>query len=157
MDETEAAVRTAATADATPEQKAREVAAIIRRSGGYRWVGLYAVSESEISVIGWDGPGPPAHPRFPPDRGLCGAAVASGETVVVADVADDPRYLVTLGSTRSEMVVPIVDAGRVLGLVDVESDRLAAFEARDERQVARWGAAAAVIWRAVEAGDGHRP
>jgi putative methionine-R-sulfoxide reductase with GAF domain len=57
------------------EQSAARLAAAIRRFGDYRWVGIYEVSAEEIGVVGWDGPGPPAHPRFPRTEGLCGAAV----------------------------------------------------------------------------------
>lgn len=126
--------------------KARAIAAEIRRRGGYRWVGIYAVSPDEISIVGWDGPGAPTHPSFPTDRGLCGAAVASGKTVIVDDVAADPRYLTTLGTTRSEMVVPIREQGEVIGLIDVESDQVAAFVERDRAGVERLaGAVAAVL------------
>jgi hypothetical protein len=45
--------------------KAVRVAALIREAGRYRWVGLYAVADQAITVIGWSGPGAPAHPRFP--------------------------------------------------------------------------------------------
>lgn len=128
-------------------QKARAIAAEIRSRGVYRWVGIYAVLPSEISVLGWDGPGPPAHPRFPRDRGLCGAAAASGKTVVVDDVAADPRYLTTFGSTRSEMVVPVADAGEVVGLIDVESDQVAAFDECDRAAVERLTGAMAAFLR----------
>jgi putative methionine-R-sulfoxide reductase with GAF domain len=46
-------------------QQAARVAALIRQAGGYRWVGLYAVTGQEIIAVGWSGPGPPVHPRFP--------------------------------------------------------------------------------------------
>ena len=58
-------------------EKAVRVAALIRRAGGYRWVGLYAVTDQEIAAVGWSGAGEPAHPRFPVTQGLSGAAVAS--------------------------------------------------------------------------------
>jgi hypothetical protein len=61
------------------ERKAAGIAEAIRRSGGYRWVGLYEVSEDEIANLAFDGPGAPDHPRFPVTRGLSGAAVASGK------------------------------------------------------------------------------
>jgi L-methionine (R)-S-oxide reductase len=104
------------------EQAAR-VAALIRETGGYRWVGLYAVTDQEIAAVGWSGPGPPAHPRFPVTEGLSGAAVADRRSVVVGDVTADPRYLTAFSSTRSEAVVPVVDpaTGAVVGTLDVES------------------------------------
>lgn len=106
----------------------------IRRAGDYRWVGIYAVGTEEISVVGWSGPAPPEHPSFPKDRGICGAAAASGSTVVVEDVTKDPRYIPTLASTRSEMVVPAKGAaGEVVGLIDVESENVDAFTPLDLR------------------------
>ena len=120
----------------------------IRQAGDYRWVGIYAVGPEEISVIGWSGPAPPAHPRFSRDRGLCGAAAASGKTVVVEDVTKDPRYLETLGDTRSEMVVPVKRSnGDVVGLIDVESDREDAFTPLDLRLLESYASVVAGLWR----------
>jgi L-methionine (R)-S-oxide reductase len=121
--------------------RAARVAAVIRRFGGYRWVGIYDVGSAEISVVGWDGPGPPAHPRFARAQGLCGAAAASGATVVAGDVGSDPRYLTTHASTRSEIVVPVRVGGAVVGLIDVESERRDAFGAEDQRLLERCAAA----------------
>jgi GAF domain-containing protein len=119
----------------------------IRNAGGYRWVGIYAVGREEISVIGWSGPSAPAHPRFPKDRGLCGAAAESGSAVVVQDVTKDPRYLTTFGSTRSEIVVPVKRAGgEVVGLVDVESDRVDAFSVEDRRLLENYASEVARLW-----------
>ena len=118
----------------SPEQRAKCAAQVIRQRGKYRWVGLYDVGSSEIAVIAWDGPDAPTHPRFPITSGLNGAAVANGSPVIVQDVAADPRYLTTLGNTKSEMIVPLrtVD-GRVIGTIDVESDRVGAFTEADRR------------------------
>jgi L-methionine (R)-S-oxide reductase len=120
----------------------------IRKAGDYRWVGIYAVGPEEISVIGWSGPAPPAHPRFPRDRGLCGAAAAGGKTIAVEDVAKDPRYLKTLDDTRSEIVVPVKRGnGDVVGLIDVESDREDAFTPVDLRLLEGYASVVAGLWR----------
>ena len=125
-----------------------ELAERIRSAGGYRWLGIYAVGKAEISLIGWSGPAAPAHPRFPKDRGLCGAAAASGSPVVVNDVTSDPRYLETLGTTRSEMVVPVKRAtGEVVGLIDVESENENAFTAEDLRLLEGHASDVARLWR----------
>jgi GAF domain-containing protein len=139
-------IRAAVGGNGDREAKAVKIADAIRTAAGYRWVGVYGVEATEIAAIAWSGPGGPAHPRFPRDQGLCGAAVAAGETVVVDDVGADPRYLTTFGSTRSELVVPVRIEGDVRGLIDVESDRPAAFDAEDRAFVERCAEAAALLW-----------
>ena len=81
----------------------------------------------------------PAYPRFPVAQGLGGSAAASGETVVVGDVRKDPRYLTAFGSTRSEIIVPVLDrAGRkVVGTLDVESEEVDAFSEEDRAAMER--------------------
>ena len=82
---------------------------MIRGGRDYRWVGIYKVSRGELIIAGATGNTPPAYPRFPVTQGLCGAAVEGRETIVVADVHKDPRYLPTFGTTQSEILVPIVN------------------------------------------------
>ena len=134
--------------EAAPERRAAGVAGAIRRAGGYRWVGLYRVTGEEIALLAFDGPGPPAHPRFPATQGLSGAAVASGQTVVVGDVRGDPRYLTAFGSTRSEIIVPVLDSAgrRVVGTIDVESEEQDAFTAADRAALERCAVAVAPLF-----------
>jgi L-methionine (R)-S-oxide reductase len=127
--------------------RAATVAAAIRRFGSYRWVGLYDVGREQISLLAWDGPAAPAHPRFPRTDGRCGAAVAARRPVVVGDVAADARYLTTHATTRSEIVVPVIAAGVPVGLVDVESERANAFGPADERLLERCAALISPLWR----------
>jgi L-methionine (R)-S-oxide reductase len=129
------------------ERRAERIAASIRRFGGYRWVGVYDVTSDEIAVVGWDGQGPPTHPSFPRSQGLCGAAVAAGEPVVVGNVAADPRYLTTHTTTRSEIIVPVFDNGGVVGLIDVESERPRAFGESDKQLLERCAAVIVPLWR----------
>jgi L-methionine (R)-S-oxide reductase len=132
-------------------EQAVRVAALIRQTGGYRWVGLYAVTDREIAAVGWSGPGPPAHPRFPVTQGLSGAAVAGRRSVVVGDVTADPRYLTAFSSTRSEAVVPVVDpaTGAVVGTLDVESAEQDAFTEVDQRALERCAAALTSLFSEV--------
>ena len=137
--------------------RAARVAAAIRGFGGYRWVGIYDAEPEQIAVLGWDGPAPPAYPCFPRSAGLCGAAVAARRTIVVGDVAADPRYLTTSTTTRSEIVVPVFDAGAPVGLIDVESERPHAFTDRDARLLEHAATLISPLWQPA-AGDGgsHR-
>jgi|SRR5688572_9909966 GAF domain-containing protein len=129
-------------------ERARRAAIIIREMGGYRWVGLYDVTEARIAVIAWDGPEPPQFPSFPIEQGLNGAAVSGRRIVVTADVAADARHLPTISGTRSEIIVPAFDAQRrVIGTIDVESAVRDAFCVRDEERLAACAEALAWLWR----------
>lgn len=141
------------------EQGASRVAASIRRFGGYRWVGVYDVTPEEIAVVAWDGPAPPTYPRFPRSQGLCGAAVAAGESVIVGNVLGDPRYLTTHTTTRSEIVVPVFQNGLVVGLIDVESEQPDAFGEGDRHLLERCAALIAPLWTRhdIEAGEPTAP
>ena len=79
----------------------------------------------------WQGPEATEHVRIPVGQGVCGAAAASGHTEIVDDVDADPRYLSCFPSTRSEIVVPIAYDSRVVGEIDIDSDRPAAFGDED--------------------------
>jgi len=129
--------------------KAQRAIDIIRPLGPYRWAGLYDVLATEIAVIAWSGPEAPTHPRFPITKGLNGACIASRRPVIVQDVANDARYLTTIGGTRGEMIQPVFDeAGAVVGTIDVESDRVNAFGARDQELLAVCAENLFWLWRA---------
>jgi GAF domain-containing protein len=97
----------------------------------YSWVGIYLVAGDDLVLGPWQGPEATEHVRIPVGQGVCGAAAASGVTEIVDDVNADPRYLACFPSTRSEIVVPIARDGRVIGEIDIDSDRPAAFDDDD--------------------------
>ena len=134
----------------TPEPRlvrAARVAARIQHGAGYRWVGIYERENNDIVALAWTESREPAHRRFPATDGLCGAALRSGETVVVGDVRNDPRYLTTFGDTRSEIIVPVKSrSGSVLGLIDVESDRPNAFTEQDRVLLENCAREMAPLW-----------
>ena len=67
-------------------------------------------------------------------RGVCGTAAARRETLIVADVDAFPGHITCDSRSRSEIVVPVIDgAGRLLGVLDVDSAHLAAFDEADVR------------------------
>jgi putative methionine-R-sulfoxide reductase with GAF domain len=131
--------------------KARQVTEIIRKSGNYRWVGVYDVTNDEIAIIAWSGVNAPAFPRFPVSQGLNGACVSAKQSVIANDVSKDARYLTTFGNTRSEIVVPVLGTNRrnVVGTIDVESQEKDAFGEADKafleecsKEIVRlWGSA----------------
>jgi len=97
----------------------------------YSWIGIYLVERDDLVLGPWKGPEATEHVRIPVGQGICGAAAATGETEIVDDVNADPRYLACFPSTRSEIVVPISHEGRVVGEIDIDSDRPAAFTEDD--------------------------
>jgi len=128
--------------------RARRLAELIRKLGEYRWVGVYDVYAEEVSIIGWNGPSAPQFPKFPATQGLTGAAIAQKKALVAGDVRNDPRYLATFANTLSEIIVPVLDPSgeRVIGTVDVESDRANAFGPSDQRMIEQCAQAALPLW-----------
>jgi L-methionine (R)-S-oxide reductase len=108
----------------------RTVAALKDEIPEYSWVGIYLLEGNEL-VLGPFLGKPSPHTRIPLGQGICGAAATEKATIIVDDVKADGRYLACSIDTQSEIVVPIMDGGRVLGEIDIDSDRLAAFGAAD--------------------------
>ncbi len=109
------------------------------RLAHYDWVGFYMIEkgglgEDPVLVLGPYVGKVTQHTRIPLNRGICGAAASTGRTVVVDDVTQDPRYLACSIETKSEIVVPIVVKGEVVGELDIDSHTPAAFTP-DDRQL----------------------
>jgi GAF domain-containing protein len=96
----------------------------------YSWVGVYLMDGQEL-VLGPFRGKPSPHTRIPLNQGICGAAASTAETIIVDDVDADPRYLACSLETRSEIVVPIMRGAEVLGEIDIDSDKKAAFGPAD--------------------------
>ncbi|RVV96689.1 GAF domain-containing protein [Mesobaculum littorinae] len=99
----------------------------------FDWTGFYRVTEPETLKIG---PYQGGHGCLviPFSRGVCGAAARTGEVQIVEDVEAFPGHIACAASTRSEIVLPVRDgAGRLLGVLDIDSDRPAAFGPADAR------------------------
>ncbi|MBI4492264.1 MAG: GAF domain-containing protein [Chloroflexi bacterium] len=123
--------RLAAVVESPDEGLQAAVDVLARSFAHYSWVGIYLL-EGDTLVLGpWRGPVPTEHTRIPLGVGVCGAAAALRRTEVVPDVSKDARYLECFASTKSEIVVPIVDEREVCGEIDVDSDRLDAFGEAD--------------------------
>jgi L-methionine (R)-S-oxide reductase len=106
------------------------VALLKARLPHYTWVGIYLLEGDELVLGPYLGK-PSPHTRIPLNRGICGAAASEKATIVVDDVNSDPRYLACSLETKSEIVVPIMRGDAVLGEIDIDSDRAAAFGAED--------------------------
>src|SRR5215472_4164203 len=94
------------------------------------WAGFYFRNDTELVL----GPfqGKPACVRIPIGKGVCGTAAARGTAVLVPDVHDFPGHIACDPASRSEMVVPLIEAGAVSGVLDLDSPLIARFDEFDQ-------------------------
>ncbi len=109
----------------------------------YDWAGIYLVEGQELVVHNYLG-APTPHTRIPIGQGICGAAVAEEQTIIVPDVHADTRYLACSLETKSEIVVPI-QGRHMYGEIDIDSHTPEAFWENDKnflehmaRSLAKW-------------------
>jgi L-methionine (R)-S-oxide reductase len=122
---------TAATANSVMEHIAQRLHEKMAR---YNWVGFYLVDPADSGVLlvgAYVGSFTP-NARIPLNIGLCGAAASTGQTVVVDDVAKDPRYLAGSPLVKSEIVVPIIVKNKLAGELDIESYFSRAFDKSEQ-------------------------
>ena len=93
------------------------------------WAGFYLLQDHELVL----GPfqGKPACVRIPVGKGVCGFAAKQCETVIVPDVSEFPGHIACDPESKSEIVIPLFDGERVLGVLDVDSTSLARFDDQD--------------------------
>mgnify|MGYP002651259174 CR=1 FL=1 len=106
-------------------------AAVLKQAFSFFWVGFYLKKGTELVL----GPfqGSLACTRIAFDKGVCGHAFSTGKTVIVPDVDLFPGHIACSSASRSEIVVPLKDlTGDVVGVLDVDSDRLNDFAANDK-------------------------
>jgi L-methionine (R)-S-oxide reductase len=104
----------------------------------YNWVGFYMLepgAQPPMLALGAFVGAMTPHTRIPLNQGICGAAVSSGQTIVVDDVSKDPRYLACSLETKSEIVVPVFVKGKAVGELDIDSHFPAAFAVEDKELV----------------------
>lgn len=94
------------------------------------WVGFYLMDEGELVL----GPfqGLPACVRIPAGRGVCGTTVSKEQTMVVDDVHAFPGHIACDAASKSEIVIPLIKNGAVLGVLDIDSPIEARFTSEDK-------------------------
>ena len=95
------------------------------------WVGFYLLKSPEQLVLG-PFQGKPACLRIPVGRGVCGVAVATGQTQRVVDVHAFVGHIACDTASNSEIVLPIFANGRIVAVLDIDSPLLARFDAEDQ-------------------------
>lgn len=106
------------------------VAACLKDTFNFWWVGFYRVVGEELVL----GPfqGPLACTRIRKGKGVCGTAWQKAETVVVSDVDEFPGHIACSSLTKSEIVVPVFKGKDVAAVLDIDSERLANFDETDK-------------------------
>lgn len=105
------------------------VAACIKETLGFFWVGFYRVIDNELVL----GPfqGPLACTRIKKGRGVCGTAWEKAATIIVPDVEEFPGHIACSSASKSEIVVPVIHDKCVMAVLDVDSDKLDTFDETD--------------------------
>lgn len=121
----------------------------LQRSGGFEYVGLFLVTETERTARLYATSTREGEQRrnvvIPYGQGIVGNAVAAGRPLRVGDVEADPRYLPGIPGVWSEMAIPLLVGGRVIGAIDVQSMHPNAFTLDDERLLVTVAGQLAVI------------
>ncbi|MES2375646.1 MAG: GAF domain-containing protein [Bacteroidota bacterium] len=107
------------------------VCAALKEQFKWLWVGFYLVKNGELVL----GPfqGPVACTRIAKGKGVCGAAWAQAETLIVPDVLAFPGHIACSSASRSEIVLPLFNNNEVVGVLDVDSEDLAKFDEIDAK------------------------
>jgi L-methionine (R)-S-oxide reductase len=116
-------------------KKLQKVANLLQQNlDGYDWVGFYLVDagKNRELVLGPFAGEPTEHTRIPFGRGICGQAAEKLDTVVVDDVSAEANYLACSPKVKSEIVLPIFKGDHLVGELDIDSHRSAAFKEEDK-------------------------
>lgn len=95
------------------------------------WVGFYLMEDGELVL----GPfqGLPACVRIQIGKGVCGTAVSEKKTMLVKDVQAFPGHIACDAASRSEIVIPLIKDGEVIGVLDIDSPELSRFTEDDQQ------------------------
>lgn len=105
------------------------VAAALKQTFGFFWVGFYVVKEEMLVLAPFQGP--LACTRIKYGKGVCGTAWKEARTQVVPDVDQFPGHIACSSASRSEIVVPVIKDGKVVAVLDIDSDTLNSFDQTD--------------------------
>ena len=107
------------------------IAAALKEQFKWWWIGFYLVKQNELIL----GPfqGPVACTRISKGRGVCGTSWAKAETLIVPDVEAFPGHIACSSFSKSEIVVPVIQNGEVVGVLDADSEHYSHYDSIDQR------------------------
>lgn len=109
---------------------ANTVAALWQQFGWF-WIGFYLVKDDQLVLGPFQGPIACTRIRF--GKGVCGTAWEKAETIVVPDVEVFPGHIACSSLSKSEIVVPVIRNGKVIGVLDVDADEYNQFDETDKK------------------------
>jgi len=109
------------------------ICAALKEQFKWFWVGFYLVKGNELVL----GPfqGPVACTRIALGKGVCGAAWQQQKTLIVPNVDEFPGHIACSSLSKSEIVIPVFDSGRVVAVLDVDSEAVDQFDETDARNL----------------------
>ncbi|MEX2484897.1 MAG: GAF domain-containing protein [Brumimicrobium sp.] len=109
------------------------ITAGLKEAFNFFWVGFYLIDKNELVL----GPfqGPVACTRIQKGKGVCGTSWAEAKTIVVPDVDKFPGHIACSSVSKSEIVVPLIKNNEVIGVLDIDSNKLDDFDVIDEQQL----------------------
>lgn len=105
------------------------IAAALKQTFGFFWVGFYRVKEDTLVLGPFQGPLACTRIRF--GKGVCGTAWKEAKTLVVPDVEAFPGHIACSSDSKSEIVVPVIKDEKVVAVLDIDSDSLNSFDEVD--------------------------
>ncbi|NME11423.1 GAF domain-containing protein [Parabacteroides distasonis] len=106
------------------------IAAALKQTFGFFWVGFYRVIDNQLALAPFQGP--IACTRIKYGKGVCGTAWKEARTIIVPDVDAFPGHIACSSASRSEIVVPVIWADKVIAVLDIDSDQPDSFDETDQ-------------------------
>ncbi len=129
--------------ESDPVANMANVAALIQEAFHFWWTGFYRVIGEQLVL----GPfqGPVACTRIGFGKGVCGTSWKEHKTLVVEDVEQFPGHIACSSESKSEIVVPLMKNNEVIGVLDIDSERLATFDQTDKEWLEQIAEATAAV------------
>ena len=129
--------------ESDPVANMANVAALIQEAFHFWWTGFYRVIGEQLVL----GPfqGPVACTRISFGKGVCGTSWKERKTLVVEDVEQFPGHIACSSESKSEIVVPLMKNNEVIGVLDIDSERLATFDQTDKEWLEQIAEATAAV------------
>jgi len=105
------------------------MAAALKQTFNFFWVGFYTVKNDMLVLSPFQGP--IACTRIKYGKGVCGTAWKEGHTLIVPDVDQFPGHISCNSASKSEIVIPVIKDGKIIAVLDIDSDTLNTFDETD--------------------------